>query len=265
MKKRIGPVVILVASALMVSCASARVAQNPAPEIAKSNSADSDAELRKAVAASDHRKAFSIGKQMLSSDPENLSLLLQVVNAGERNTQTGDTSLNAETATYARRAIKLLGPSNAARLPANIDADRVRGNLNFTLGSLLAMSEPAEAAVAFRNATQTNSLRKSPKVYLNLGLATGRLFKKLSDEYSHLPSREISSPRGKAMKAEIDKLGEQTVDAYARAAALSDKPVQRDFRTKMLELLTPIYKTLHNNSEAGLDELVNTVLTKPMP
>ena len=63
----------------------------------------------------------------------------------------------------------------------------------------------------------------------------------------------------------IQHLADQTVDAYARAVALSTKPEQQEARAKILAQLTPIYKSFHNNSDAGLDDLIATVLSKPIP
>jgi len=235
--------------------------------LAKSNTpaASTEPEFEIALAAREYVRAFAIGRQILSTDPENLNVLLKLADAGNKNLFTGDTSLTTETIDYTRRAIKLLDPANAGRLPGNIDAERVRGNLQFGLGTLLAPSSPNEAAAEFRRAAQSRFFKNSPKVYLNLGLVTARLFKKQSEEYAAVVKAEGETPRSKSMKVEVDKLGEQTVDAYARAVALSNTPLQQDFRLKMMDLLTPIYKTLHNNSDAGLDELISKVLSKPMP
>ena len=76
------------------------------------------------------------------------------------------------------------------------------------------------------------------------------------------------------MLERIQKLGLQAIDAYARAVALTDParaqgPNQPQFsptaRTKILEQLTALYKSFNNNSDAGLNELVASVLSKPLP
>jgi len=55
------------------------------------------------------------------------------------------------------------------------------------------------------------------------------------------------------------------IDAYARAVALSATPQQHEARTKILEQLTALYKSFHSNSDEGLNELIATVLSKPLP
>jgi hypothetical protein len=63
----------------------------------------------------------------------------------------------------------------------------------------------------------------------------------------------------------VSDLVERTIDAYARAVALSTRPEQQEARTRILAQLTSLYKNFHSNSDAGLNELLATVLTKPLP
>jgi hypothetical protein len=61
------------------------------------------------------------------------------------------------------------------------------------------------------------------------------------------------------------KLGERAIDAYARAVALTTEPDQQEGKAKVLAQLTTLYKSFHNNSDAGLAELIAGVLSKPLP
>jgi deferrochelatase/peroxidase EfeB len=74
-----------------------------------------------------------------------------------------------------------------------------------------------------------------------------------------------SSAEQRAMMDRLQKLIERALDAYARAVALSTSPKQQESRAKILEQLTALYKNFHNNSDVGLNELIATVLSKPMP
>jgi hypothetical protein len=38
-----------------------------------------------------------------------------------------------------------------------------------------------------------------------------------------------------------------------------------EFRSRVLAQLTALYKSLHNNSDANLNELILSVLSKPLP
>jgi len=59
-------------------------------------------------------------------------------------------------------------------------------------------------------------------------------------------------------------VAERAIDAYARAVALSTGPEQIEAKSKILVQLTALYKNFHNNSDAGLSELIATVLSKPL-
>jgi DNA-binding ferritin-like protein len=62
----------------------------------------------------------------------------------------------------------------------------------------------------------------------------------------------------------VSHLGERAIDAYARAVALSTSPQQQETKNKIFAQLTALYRTFHN-SDAGLNELIATVLSKPLP
>jgi DNA-binding ferritin-like protein len=90
-------------------------------------------------------------------------------------------------------------------------------------------------------------------------------FAQLSAEYNEKFGNKPSSAEQKAMFERIGHLGERAIDAYARAVALSASPQQQETKNKILAQLTALYSTFHNNSDAGLNELIATVLSKPLP
>jgi RNA-binding protein YlmH len=90
-------------------------------------------------------------------------------------------------------------------------------------------------------------------------------FTQLSAEYNEKFGAKQGSAEQRAMLDRVLKTAERAIDAYARAVALSTKPEQQEARTKILAQLTGLYKNFHNNSDAGLEELIATVLTKPLP
>src|SRR5258705_5340170 len=61
-----------------------------------------------AFVAKDYPKAFGFGRQILSKEPENFKIMVQVVQAGYLNSQIGHTNLNAESMTLAKQALQLL-------------------------------------------------------------------------------------------------------------------------------------------------------------
>ena len=119
----------------------------------------------------------------------------------------------------------------------------------------------------FGKAVRSESPYKTdPAAYHRLGISILKgEFAKLSAEYNEKFGGKPASLEQTAMLQRITHLIEQTIDAYARAVALSTKPEQKEARDKIMAQLTALYKNVHNNSDLGLNELIAGVLSKPMP
>ncbi len=253
-------------------------------------------ELYTAYSASNYSKTFELGRPLLKAEPENFFVLGVLAEAGYENALVGNASLNAETIDYARRAIQLMEAGKVTKADPFKSMGIARGFLNQALGWLLKDQSPAEAAAAFVKAAQSDSpYRNDPLTYYRLGIAILKgEFAQASAEYNEKYASKPSSPEQQAMFERVNHLGERAIDAYARAVALSDpqrleagaanNTSQRseaksdrleagtvrpqfpaELRSKILAQLTALYKSFHNNSDAGLNELISTVLSKPLP
>ena len=179
----------------------------------------------------------------------------------------GNASLNAETVGYAKKAIQLVDEGKVTKADPFKNIEFARGFLNFAWGELLKDLSPVEAAAAYLRAIQADSpYRNEPIAYHRLGAAILKgEFARLSAEYNEKYGAKQSSPEQRAIFDRINHLCERAIDAYARAVALSTNPQQQDARNKILAQLTALYKTFHNNSDAGLNELIAGVLARPLP
>ena len=220
-----------------------------------------------AYGAKNYPKTFEIGRSLLQKQPENFYFLSILVEAGYENVMAGNPSLNAETVGYAKRAIQLVDDGKVIKADPFKSIEFGRGFLNFALGELLKDQSPAEAAAAFLKAVQADSpYRSEPIPYHRLGAAILKgEFAQLSAEYNEKYGAKNASSEQKAMFDRINHLVERAIDAYARAVALSTNPQKQDARNKILAQLTALYRSFHNDSDAGLDELIATVLSKPLP
>ena len=100
-------------------------------------------------------------------------------------------------------------------------------------------------------------------------------FAQISAEYNEKFGAKGSSPEQQAMLDRIKQVGGKAIDAYARSVALSDpkragggatNPLfTPEFRDKVRAQLSALYKSFHNNSEAGLNELIDGVLSRQGP
>jgi len=255
-----------------------------------------ESEIFNTYNSKNYPKTFELGRAMLKHDPENFFVLAVLTEAGLDNAQAGDASLNEATVDYAKKAIQLLEAGKVTRVAPFKNIEGARGYLNAAVGTLLRDKSPAGAAQAFRKAVQSDSFyRNDPLTYHRLGIAILKgEFAQLSSEYNEKYGAQRSSSAQQAMLKRLNTLVEQAIDAYARAVALSDParletkpetvttksdnatgkpdssvsaavPFPPGLRSKILEQLTALYKGFHNNSDAGLNELISTVLSKPLP
>jgi hypothetical protein len=226
-----------------------------------------DGDVFASYTAKNYPKAFEIGRTRLKADADDFFVLATLTEAGYENALAGDANLNDETIGYARRAIKLLEAGKLSKADPFKSMDIPRGFLNSTLAWLVEEQLPVEAAAAYLKAAQSDSpYHTDPAVYHRMGVAILRgEFALLSQEYNEKYGAKPASVEQKQMFERLSHLIERTIDAYARAVALSTRPEQQEARTRILAQLTSLYKNFHNNSEEGLNEFIATVLTKPLP
>lgn len=224
-------------------------------------------ELYAAYEARDYAKVFEIGRPAVKVDTENFLAMSLMVESGYDSAVAGKTGLASEASDYARLAIKLLESGKVAKPDPFKNMEVARGFLNFALAWFVKDDKPLEAAAAFEKAVKADGpYRTDPSAYHRLGVSILKgEFAQLSTQYNEKFGGKPSSPEQTAMLNRIQHLVEQTIDAYARAVALSTKPEQQEARAKILTQLTALYKSFHNNSDAGLDEFIATVLSKPIP
>lgn len=215
----------------------------------------------------DYARTFEIGLVLLQKQPEDFYVLGTLAEAGYENAVAGNASLNAETIGYAKKARQLLEDGKVNKADPFKTVEVARGFLNFALGNLLRDQSPVEAAASFRKAVETESpYRTDASAYHRLGIAILKgEFAQLSAEYNEKYGSKEASAEQTAMLDRVVRLAERAIDAYARAVALSASPQQQEARRKIMEQLTALYKNFHNDSDAGLSELIVNVLAKPLP
>jgi hypothetical protein len=226
-----------------------------------------DREVFKAYDTKNYLKAFELGRPLLKKEPADFFLLATLTEAGYDNALAGNASLNAETIDYARRANQMIEGGKVTRADPFKSLEMARGFLNSSLGWFLKDQSPVEAAAAFLKAAQSDSpFRNDPSIYHRMGVALLKgEFAQLSAEYNEKFGGKPASAEQTAMLERIKHTGERAIDSYARAVALMTRPEQQEAKNKILAQLTALYKNFHNDSDAGLSELISTVLSKPLP
>ena len=230
-----------------------------------------------AINRKDYARAFPACGRLVQEQPDNLDWLLLLSRAGYANITSAapDNSLNAEAAKMAHRAAELI---ETGKSPAKWDPfpsrDEALGFLYYAQGVFTHQTAPAEAAAAFIKAAQSNSLFKresSTYTYLAAIYETNEL-NKLIDKYnaSFPPGQPIPDAKKtqyEQMLAQINEVRDRIIDAYARAASILNPDPTADANRKVAvnNKLIAYYKTRHQGSDAGLAELIFTVMSQPIP
>ena len=224
-----------------------------------------------------YAKTFELGRPLLKTESANFFVLSVLAEAGYENALAGKTDLNDETIDYLRRAIQLIEARKVSKADPFKSLETAIGFLNYALGSLVKDKSPVEAATAFSKAVQPKSpYQNDPLTYYRLGVTILKgPYAQLSAAYNEKYGARQASAEQRAALEKINHMGIRAIDAYARAVALSDParsatfaPLTQftpEFRGKVLAQLSALYKSYHNDSEDGLNELISGVLAKTLP
>lgn len=213
-------------------------------------------------------EAYALGKEILSSEPDNLKILIDLGASGYLVGPLNNASLSAEALEYAKKALQQIesGKSVEDWQPLK-SKDEAVAYLNYTIGSLSLQSDPSGALKNLLKSAQFETpLKKSPYTYAYIAGAyeTGP-YAKLSADYKLLYTGKDETPESKLALANINQIVDRMIDGYARAVALAGTDSNFS-QPKVIwnESLTNWYK-YRNSSVTGMDQLIASILSKPLP
>lgn len=214
-------------------------------------------------------KAFELGRQILAEDPENLRVLIDLGYAGYPLMLAKNETFSAESLGYVRKAIQAIesGKAPESWAPYRSKEDTLTYLYN-ALGQLTLKTDPNGALKNLVRAAQFESdLKKDPWTYFFIAAAyeVGP-YTRLSADYKTRFEGKDESPESKLALENINQVVDRMVDAYARAVSLSgNNPQFQAKKPEWMENLTTWYKYRHNNSDAGLTEMIASITSKPLP
>jgi hypothetical protein len=228
----------------------------------------------------DFAKGFEVGRQVLADEPENLRVLIALGYAGYLASAGKNTSFNTEAIGYAKKAIQMLeaGKTVDSWLPFS-GKDEALSYMNYSIAVMTYSQTSADGSAAqaqnasdslpyFIKAAQLEGkLKKHPLTYGYIaGAYENGPYAKLSAEYKAKYEGKDESAESKLALANINQVIDRMVDAYARAVAAAGSDAQYAAnKTAWMEGLTTWYKYRNNQSDAGLTEMIASVLSKPLP
>jgi len=216
-----------------------------------------------------YAEAFVLGKQVLSEEPDYLPALIALGNAGYLASIDKNEAFNAESLTYARRAIQQIesGKAPESWLPFS-GKDEALARLYYAVAFFTLKTAPNEAIEPLiRTAQLESELKKAPSTYYFLAAAyEAGPYAKMSADYQTNYAGKPETPESKVALEKLNTIIDHIIDAYARAvAAAGSDPKNAQNKATWLNRLTVLYKFRHQDSDAGLNELIASVMTKPLP
>ena len=213
-------------------------------------------------------EAYAAGKSILATEPENLKVLVDLGVNGYLLVPLKNASLMADAVGYATKALALLesGKTLDDWQPL-ASKDVAIAYLNYTIGTLTLEKDPASALKNLIKAAQFETpLKKSPYTYAYIAGAyeTGP-YAKMSEAYKAQFSGKDETPESKLALANVNQIVDRMVDGYARAVALATDPKFADQKKGWSESLSQWYKYRHNGTDTGMNEMLASILSQPLP
>ena len=217
-----------------------------------------------ALEKGDYNNAVKTGGEVLAANPDDVQLIALLGYYGYKANEAGNAANNAFALANAKKAIQMLEAGQAPEKWVLFKGkDDALSYLNYAVGELTFKDNPTEAAKAYLKASQIEAdLKKQPAVYYKLALAYAiNQYNPLLTALTPFAGKD-ETPESKLAFANFYGAADRVIDAYARAVALTTDTTKK---AALLEELKPIYSSRNNNSDAGLNELIAGVLSKPLP
>jgi hypothetical protein len=216
-----------------------------------------------------YKEAFKIGKEILVDEPDNTKVVIDMGANGYLVAPLNDAGLTADAIEFAKKGLQLLEAGKTVEDWTPLQNKEVAtAYMNYTIGSLTVANDPSGALKYLLKSAQFETpLKKSAFTYaLIAGAYETGPYAKQSEAYKVYTNKE-ETPESKLALANIHQLVDRMIDGYARAVALagSDAKIAAQKAT-WNDSLKQWYKFRNpNEPETGVDTLVASILSKPLP
>lgn len=199
---------------------------------------------------------FKLASELLVRSPDNLSVLVRMSSVGIDESVKANRNYAEQSLQYGLKAIAII---EDGKKPAGVDEEMWsahKADLHYlyrNVAILYIVFRQIEEAKAF--CVKASGLRPDePSHFFVLGMASDAQYNSQADLYKAMPDGE---PKNEARK-KLDPLLDAVIDAFARAVGLgAGRPQYQDMLRVVVPNLTLYYKTRHNQSTQGLQQLIN--------
>ena len=215
-----------------------------------------------------YAEASAVAKEVLTDEPDNiLAHITQGYGGYVVAVTTKNESGNADAITHAKKAIQLIESGKTLENWAPFKSkDDALGYLYYSVGFLQRATNATEALNHFIKSAQFESdIKKNPQTYAFIAAAYENEYAKQSNDYQAKYANKDETPESKLAVENINQIVDRVIDALARAVSVAgtDANAQAS-KTQWMGRLTELYK-FRNKSEAGLNEMIAGVMSKPLP
>lgn len=215
----------------------------------------------------DYPNAYAIGTKILTREPENLKVLVDLGANGYLLAGLKNPALNADAVNSAKKALALLDAGKTLDdWQPLAGKDAAVAYLNYTIGVFTLEPDPSSALKNLIKAAQFETpLKKSPFTYAYIAGAyeTGP-YAKLSESYKQYSGKD-ETPESKLALANVNQIVDRMIDGYARAVALATDPKFAEQKKLWSDSLNQWYKYRHNGTDSGMNEMIAGILAQPLP
>jgi len=210
-------------------------------------------------------EAFSTGAGFLKSNPDSLPVLVQLMLVGTDQAKQKNTKFILQSLQYGTHAIELL---EADKKPADMDDARWKKYKTTMLPPLYQSMGLLNLVKGDRGEGKARLIKAAeiaPSDPFNYLLLAGILNEEYQDIATHFKGMPEGAPKEQELQKVLAAL-DQVIDAYAHTIALSEGNLRlQAIRQQFLEDLESYYKYRHNNSTAGMQQLIDKykVAAKP--
>jgi hypothetical protein len=206
---------------------------------------------------------FAIGKEILTEEPENVEIALNLGYAGyDALLKKQDKSFGDDAVKYAQLTLQLMEkgffPSTFAPFTAKDDA---LAWMHYIIGYFSMEKDIKQSAASFYKSTlYETAIKKTSQPYYAIALYYEDKYEKMAKELN----AKAKTLTDAEFKAETEKVGvviEQMMDAYARAykIAVEEKnPAKDSWKNRLAQ----VYK-FHKKTDAGFDSYLTYIVTTP--
>ncbi|MEP6818316.1 MAG: hypothetical protein ABJA18_02210 [bacterium] len=213
--------------------------------------------------------ALTLAKEIVADEPDYLPAIIDLGYGGYVvAVTTKNEAGNADAINYTKKAIALIESGKAPESWSPFKTkDDALGYLYYSLAYMERTSNPKDSlANAIKAAKFESDMKKSSQTYVFIAAAYENEYASQSADYQAKFGGKDETPESKLAVANINQLVDRIIDALARAVSVAgtDANAQAS-KAKWLERLTELYKFRHDKSDAGLNEMIATVMSKPLP